>query len=421
MKKLLLLFMAFVLAGCGETGSVTERDLEEDVQNLPGDNGNAQKPADRNGAVQKLAAAVNGFAFDLYPLLHESAEGKNLFFSPASIHLALAMTYNGAAGGTKEEMAAVLHADGMEAGELNGSYASFLNMAEAKKGKNELKLANSLWLKKGYPFLETYKKTVRENYGASLHEADFADPQTGEAINRWAEENTKGKIKNMVNRIPPGTVAYLLNAVYFNGKWAFPFNKEQNFEDDFYAGGKNPVTVEYMTNEREYPYFENGQFQAVELPYAGKEFSLAVILPKEGESLEEIVGQLTPEKWERWSQSFAPRRGTVTLPKFQMEYETSLNEPLQRLGMESAFSGLADFSNMVENGGVSIDEVRHKSYVRVDEKGTEAAAATSVAIVESAAGDSFHFKADRPFLFLIRENRSGMILFIGELTEPGAK
>jgi len=129
MKKLLLLFMAFVLAGCGETGSVTERDLEEDVQNLPGDNGNAQKPADRNGAVQKLAAAVNGFAFDLYPLLHESAEGKNLFFSPASIHLALAMTYNGAAGGTKEEMGAVLHADGMEAGELNGSYASFLNMA----------------------------------------------------------------------------------------------------------------------------------------------------------------------------------------------------------------------------------------------------------------------------------------------------
>jgi len=213
----------------------------------------------------------------------------------------------------------------------------------------------------------------------------------------------------------------LLNAVYFNGKWAFPFNKEQNFEDDFYAGGKNPVTVEYMTNEREYPYFENGQFQAVELPYAGKEFSLAVILPKEGESLEEIVGQLTPEEWERWSQSFAPRRGTVTLPKFQMEYETSLNEPLQRLGMESAFSGLADFSNMVENGGVSIDEVRHKSYVRVDEKGTEAAAATSVAIVESAAGDSFHFKADRPFLFLVRENRSGMILFIGELTEPGAK
>ena len=281
-----------------------------------------------------------------------------------------------------------------------------------------LNIANSLWLKEGYPFLEDFVTRTEDYYLAKVTEMDFTDPKAADEINQWVKQKTNGKIEEMIENIEANTVAYLINAIYFYGEWEHSFDKQQTFEDTFYVRGSNPKQQLFMRQTNPFNYYENEQMQAIDLPYKDNELSMIVMLPKEGILLDEIYGELTYEQWINWVSQFNKQEVSITLPKFQMDYSTNLNDPLINLGMPSAFSGKADFSEMVENGGVYIDEVLHKSYIEVNEKGTEAAAATSVEMKETASPVMKAMNVNRPFFFVIQDNESGIILFMGEVNSP---
>ncbi|WP_062352896.1 serpin family protein [Bacillus kwashiorkori] len=365
--------------------------------------------------------ASNQFAFDLLDELRLLKE-ENTLFSPISVHLALAMTYNGAATETKEQMASVLHIDQLQLEEVNRAYASFLNKVSNKKAKVKLSIGNSIWLKEGYPFVDDFINDTKNYYDATVREVDMQNPKTADEINKWVRESTKKKIDKIIDdSIDPNTVAYLINAIYFNGHWQKPFDKKRTYEDEFFINGTENVRHPFMFQEGSYRYFESDLFQAIDLPYSGNEMSMIILLPKEGQHLTDLYENMSFENWNNWKTQLHEMEGTIKLPKFKMEYDVQLNEPLMNLGMEIAFSGGADFSKMVENGGVFIDEVKHKSFIDVNEKGTEAAAVTSVAVKETAAMDSFQMIVNRPFFFAIQDNDSGLILFMGEVNNPAAK
>lgn len=400
MKKWLILLAVILLGGCGSPFGSAEFEKED---------------------YKLMAEANNRFAFDLLEELKKSEDGENLFFSPTSIHMAFSMTYNGADGETLEEMANVLHIKDFNKEEVNQANASFLSKTLEKDFSATLNIANSLWIQKDYPFLEEFVTKTKDYYLAEVREMDFLDKKSLDEINGWVEKKTSGKIKKLLDQIRPDTVAYLINAIYFKGDWEYPFEESQTFEDDFHLADGEKKLHPFMSQMREFPYFEDDFIQGIELPYKDNELSMIVLLPKEGKTLADLRKQLSFEQWNSWLSQFQETQGRILLPKFTTEYSVTLNDALINLGMPTAFTGLADFSQMVENDGVYIDEVRHKSFIEVNEKGTEAAASTSVAIVETAAFDQFEMEVNRPFFFAIKDNESGMILFMGEIHEPEMK
>ncbi|MFS8651541.1 MAG: serpin family protein [Caldibacillus sp.] len=399
MKKLLFSISAlfFLLAGCTSIGySAYEK---EDYK--------------------RIAEANNRFAFTIHEQLARLDEGNNLFFSPTSIHMALSMTVNGAQGETEKQMMEVLFADQLSRDDLNRGHASFLALLSEKDDAVTINVANSLWLKENYPFTKEFVDDVSGYYQAKTNEVDFLNPRTKTDINNWVKEATNKKIDKIVEFIDPATVLYLLNAIYFNGDWKNPFNEEFTHENVFFMEGGKEKKHLFMMQEGEFNYFENDLIQAIELPYKDHEASMYIFLPREGKNLTDVYEQLSFETWNSWRSQMKKHEGILYLPKFQLEYEATLNEVLIALGMEDAFSANADFSRMVEGGGLAISEVKHKSYLDVNEEGTEAAAATAVAVVELAAPvERFTMNINRPFFFAIQENTSGMILFMGALHEP---
>ncbi|MCU9614487.1 serpin family protein [Caldibacillus lycopersici] len=396
MKRLIIALTFSLLAGCGTSSSANF--AEEDYK--------------------MMSEANNQFAFDLFNELLKIKEAENIFFSPTSVHLALALAYNGAKTETKQEMGAVLHVNQYEVEETNRAYASFLNKMNSDDGYATVNIANSIWIRNGYPFLESFLNTTEDYYGAEVHSVDFMDPKTKDEINEWVEDATNKKIKDMVQQIKPNTVSYLLNAIYFKGEWKTPFDEKQTYIDTFTLANKQTKPHPFMSQYGKFDYLETNGFQAISLPYANDEMSMIVVLPREGKSLKEFYSQLTAAQWDSWLNDFSKKEGSLQLPKFEMEFEATLNDPLINLGMPLAFSGQADFRAMVEGGGIAIDEVRHKSYIVVNEKGTEAAAATSIAMTESAAMDTFTMTVNRPFFYAIVDNASGTILFLGEMDNP---
>lgn len=399
MKKLLFSISAlfFLFAGCASIGySAYEK---EDYK--------------------RIAEANNRFAFTIHEQLARLDEGNNLFFSPTSIHMALSMTVNGAQGETEKQMMDVLFADQLSRDDLNRGHASFLALLSEKDDAVTINVANSLWLKENYPFTKEFVDDVSGYYQAETKEVDFLNPRTKTDINNWVKEATNKKIEKIVEFIDPASVLYLLNAIYFSGDWKNPFNEEFTHENVFFMEGGKEKKHPFMMQEGEFNYFENDLIQAIELPYKDHGASMYIFLPREGKSLSEVYDQLSFETWNSWRSQMKKHEGILYLPKFQLEYEATLNEVLIVLGMEDAFSTNADFSRMVEGGGLAISEVKHKSYLDVNEEGTEAAAATAVAVVELAAPvERFTMNINRPFFFAIQENTSGMILFMGALHEP---
>lgn len=397
----LILSLILFLTGCGVS--------------IPPDFGSAEFKKDD---YKMITEANNRFAFDLLNELTKNKNTSNTFFSPFSIHSALSMTNNGAAGGTQKEMAEVLHVNGYGQDDINRAYASFLSHTLGREYNATLNIANSIWLKDGYPFLEDFVTKSEDYYLAKVTEMDFSDPKTDDEINQWVNQKTNGKIEKMIENIEPNTVAYLLNAIYFYGKWEHSFDEKRTLDDMFYETKGQPKQLPFMRQTNEFKYFEDGLIQAIDLPYKNNEVSMIVMLPKEEIPLADFYQQLSFELWTNWLSQFNKQQVSITFPKFKLEYSTNLNDPLINLGMPSAFSDNADFSKMVKNGGVCIDEVLHKSYLEVNEKGTEAAAVTSVEMKEAASPIMNIMNVDRPFFFVIQDNESGIILFMGEVNSP---
>jgi serpin B len=368
-----------------------------------------------------LAAASNAFGFDLFKHLRSGAADKNVFFSPLSVTVALAMTYNGAAGETKKAMARALKIEGLNDAELNRASAELLKTLKSSDPKVELAIANSLWARSGMRFNQGFLAGARQFYGAEISTLDFDNPQSSGVINRWVNDATKGKISRIIDQIDPQQVMFLINAVYFKGQWQKRFEKALTKEQPFHSpAGPRPAPM--MAQSGNYLYHRGDKFQAVSLPYGKGGVSLYLFLPDQGSSLDEFLKGLGYLKWEEWINNFNDTPGDVKLPRFKLDYEKTLNDPLKDLGMGVAFSAReADFSGIRAEKDIYISEVKHKAVVEVNEEGTEAAAATSVGISTTSLRqprERFTFIADRPFLMVIRDSQTGAILFMGVVVEP---
>jgi serpin B len=379
-----------------------------------------------NAPVADKAEAAKGnnkFAMDLYHKL--AGEKGNLFFSPASISTALAMTYAGARGETASQMAKTLHftLDEPKLHPALGALLFDLN-AQNKDQGNKLSMANALWAQKGHPFEPEFVKLNKDNYGAGLNEVDFreAAEQARETINAWVAKQTQDRIKDLLSEgvLTPQTRLVLTNAIYFKGIWANKFTKEATREAPFHFSAMEKVNVPLMTQTDKFNYLDGKSFQALQLPYKGKNLSMVVLLPQKVDGLAELEKSLTAEQLTTWLGKLHEREVIVSLPRFQLTSEFSLKETLSKLGMPLAFSPEANFSGIDGQKDLYLSAVVHKAFVDVNEEGTEAAAATgAVARTLSVQVDPTPiFKADHPFLFLIRDERTGSILFLGRVINP---
>ncbi|MBL7065094.1 MAG: serpin family protein [Anaerolineae bacterium] len=379
-----------------------------------------------------LADLVNGnsaFAFDLYQVLREDEENDNLFYSPYSISLALAMTYAGARSDTEQQMAETLHfilpQDRLHPA-FNGLDIELARRGEGAEGKDgegfRLNIVNALWGQDEYGFLSEYLNVLAENYGAGLRLLDFrnAPEKSRVTINDWVSDQTEDRIEDL---IPQGVIdeltrLVLTNAIYFNAAWAEPFEPDQTDDGTFHLLDGGQVTVPMMEQMESFGYAEGEGYQAVELPYDGWELSMVVLLPDTGE-FEAFEGSLDAERVDGIVKDLVHGQVALTMPKFEFESGFSLVETLAAMGMPDAFTGAADFSGITGDRDLFIGEVIHKAFVSVDEAGTEAAAATAVVMPASAPPEEpVEVTVDRPFIFLIRDIETGAILFVGRVLDP---
>jgi serpin B len=380
-------------------------------------------------AEKALAEANNRFAWDLYARLREESDG-NLFYSPQSISIALAMTYHGARGATAAEMAKVLHLETPQE-DVPAAFAALLNRMKAGgAGGSEvaaqrgykLSLANRLWGQDGYRFLDSFLAPLAESYQAPLGRLDFAR-QTEAArktINDWVANQTNDKIKDL---LAPGvldstTRLVLTNAIYFKGTWASQFDKAVTRPAPFTISGGQQVDVPMMHQKLQANYDQNELVTVIELPYQGDAVSFIGILPTKTDGLADVERVLSPAKLTEWTASMGSPEVEVWLPKFKTTSEFVLNDVLAKLGMPKAFGSEADFSGMDGTRNLYISAAVHKAFVDVNEEGTEAAAATAVVMAERAMLRQPTFRADHPFLFVIRDNATGSILFAGRVMDP---
>ena len=380
------------------------------------------KPAPAQVVDERLLSASSRFSFKLYNEILKQPSAQNTFVSPASVMLALAMAYNGADGTTRQAMARALEIDGMSVDEVNRAFADLKSALTPTDPQIQIKISNSLWARNGFPLRPAFVERNKQHYGAEIASLDFSNPSAADTINSWVNRSTDGKIQQIVDRINPEDVLFLVNAIYFKGQWQLPFNKQNTKPDVFSLDGGEQKEVQMMSRSGSYLYYHGNDFQAVALPYGQGTLSMYVFLPDEKTSLEQFQQDLTTENWEVWMKNFRIMPGDLKLPRFKVKWDSKLNEALKSLGMAEAFdSTRANFSQMAElNGGnVFLSEVRQKSWCEVNEEGTVAAAAASArASVASFQPQRFSLKVDRPFFFAIRDNRSGVVLFMGSITNP---
>ena len=368
---------------------------------------------------EEVISANTLFGFNLFSELVREDAGKNVFISPLSISIALGMTYNGAAGKTQEAMAKALELKGMKLEKINPGYAGLMKDLKSSDPRVELLIANSLWARREVEFEPDFLKRNKEFYKARITTLDFADPGSPGVINKWVSENTKGEIKKIVEQIDPQTVMFLINAIYFRGKWSCEFDKSRTKDDIFYLLDGTEKSVPMMSQSGRYQYYRGKGFQAVSLPYGDGRMSMYIFLPDEGSSLSDFLAGLNRENWGKWLPLFHYMEGDIRLPRFKLEYEKSLNNALESLGMGIAFDpGKADFRGMSDTT-LYIQSVLHKAVVEVNEEGTVAAAVTSVMMGITSVPERFTFIVNRPFFFAIHDNQTNSLLFMGAVVKPG--
>ncbi|RLC69909.1 MAG: serpin family protein [Chloroflexi bacterium] len=415
---IVLILSTLIINGCGNGAEVAHSAK--------------QRVAAPDVVAPDLADMVDGnsaFAFDLYQVLREGEENGNLFYSPYSISLALAMTYAGARGETEQQMANTLHfvlPQNHLHPAFNGLDLELARRGEGAAGKDgegfRLNIVNAIWGQEGVRFLPEFLDVLAENYGAGLRLLDFASAleESRVTINNWVSEQTEGRIEDLIPQgaISPATVLVLTNAIYFNAAWAEPFEEGATEDDIFHLPDGSEATVPMMRQTESFGYAEGDGYQAVELPYDGWELSMVILLPEAG-GFESFESALDAERVGSIVNDLGYRQVALTMPKFEFESGFSLKDTLAAMGMADAFTGAADFSGMTGGHDLFISEVVHKAFVSVDEAGTEAAAATAVMVAKLAMPEEpVEVTLDRSFIFLIRDIETGAILFVGRVLDP---
>ena len=380
-------------------------------------------PPQLSEAEQHLVNSQNIFGLKLFrEIVAEEADGVNIFVSPLSVSMALGMTANGARGTTLEAMINTLEFSGLTMGEMNSSYRSIIDLLTGLDPETVFSIANSIWYREGHIFKQEFFDTCATYFDAVVRALDFSDDAAVDTMNAWVEDKTNGKIDEVLEPpIPSDVVMYLINAIYFLGTWAYEFDPALTSEALFYLSDGSSVICDMMQQpgdeeESEYRYYSNDEFQAIDLPYGDGWFSMTVLLPGVGVDIDSLISEFTPENWDTWMASFEEKDGRIYLPKFEIGYYLLMNDVLGSLGMGVAFDPEnADFTGMRDEGQLWISRVIHKTYVRVDEEGTEAAAVT---VVEMPGRPPFRMRVDRPFIFAVREKHSGTVLFLGKIVNP---
>jgi serine protease inhibitor len=415
-----------VLAACGggdPTGPAAPIDL----------------PRPLSQAERTVIGASNSFAFDLLGRVAATEPKPNVFLSPLSASMALGMTMNGADAETWTQMRDVLGFAGLDEAAINQAYRDLLDLLVALDPRVAMAVANSVWAKEGYPFHADFMDRVGTWFDAETRELDFADPAAVATINGWVEGATSGRITELLDAIPPDAIMYLINAVYFDGDWRTTFDEDATRPAPFHLADGSSVSVDMMDGQVGYRVLQTQEgVLGVELPYGGDAFAAVAILPPQGVSARELATTLDEATWTEWMTRFDQAAesedlevaGTrVLFPKLEIDYDRELKDDLIALGMTDAFSDSeADFTRLTPRDSpagqgppfVFVSRVKQKTFLKVDERGTEAAAATLVEIVETSAGPPTLIAFDRPFLFAIRERLTGALLFIGVIEDPTA-
>ncbi len=367
-----------------------------------------------------LVNSVNSFSFKILNQINKTELNQNVFISPLSISYALGMTLNGASGKTYDSIKNTLNISTLSPDEINQNYKSLMELLVNLDPKVIFKIANSIWHRNDLPVEKDFIEVNKKYFNAQVSGLDFDDAYAAQIINTWVDKNTNGKIKSIVPEpIPKLVVMYLINAIYFKGSWAYQFDTNRTKNDKFILPNGSQMVCEMMNITGDFKYYEDEYLQMIDLPYGDNKFSMTIVLPKGNKNIDEFVSEISEIQWDNWIQNLQIKEGDLFVPKFKIEFKKSLNDVLKAMGMDIAFDHRrAEFKNISKVGDLHITNVLHKTFVEVNEEGTEAAAVTSVEIGVTSIQERFVMRVDRPFFFVIRDKHSETLIFMGKIVEP---
>lgn len=405
---LLVILALYIFNGCLEStiDAVQERT-----------DGTEIGPIDSN-----VSKANTEFGFNLFNAIWETEQNQNIFISPFSVSVALAMTLNGAAGETEQAMTDTLKLNGISSDAINSSFYQLQNTLKTSDRKVTLTIANSLWGREGFQFKADFLQRNALYFSADTSILDFMDPSALHTINQWVNDSTNSKIPKILDEIESNAVLFLINAIYFKGSWQAEFDPSDTGDEAFHLVSGGTKQVPMMSRTGPYEFYRGEGFQAINLPYGEGRIGMLIFLPDSNSDLSSFIDSVDTEKWEHWMEQFRELNMQISIPKFKLEYGTKeLNDVLTSLGMGIAFDDeQADFSRIADleavGGNLYITKVAHRTFIEVNEEGTEAAAATSVGIGIKSLPP--RFIVDRPFFFAIRDSETGTVLFMGTVVEP---
>lgn len=402
MKNIILILLVFTLVvSCSKNTEVIKKELP---------------PFNTVTRGKEVVKKNNEFAFKIFKKIETENPQKNTFFSPVSLSLALAMTYNGAEKETKKAFENTLLYNNFNRDEINNVNKKLLKYLFDDSSGSEFKIANSIWINKNFTIKQPFIDVVKNDYEAQTSKLDFSNLNSVNTINNWVSNKTQGKISKIIEQTNSNSVLYLMNALYFNGIWKYQFEKNKTQKMPF-TNKIETKKVDMMQLEENIPFYENDEFSAITLPYKEDKFSMTILLPKSTKTIQDLNKNLTQKTWENWSTNFKNKKVKVSLPKFKFSYKQELNDILKLSGLEKAFSRKADFTSLTTSN-VQITKVLQKTFVDVNEEGTEAAAVTVIDVEFTSIDPVSIFKINKPFVFLITENRTNSICFLGKINMP---
>lgn len=365
----------------------------------------------------EIVDANNEFAFNIFKKVYEGETEENFMISPLSLSLALGMTYNGADGDTKTAFESVLNYD-MTTPEINEFNKNLITKLSSNVDGSIMNIANSIWINENFPVKENFIQTNQTYFDAEIQNLDFFDSNSVNIINNWVSDKTHEKIPTIINEISPDAVMFLINALYFNANWKYEFDP-QDTQNAIFSTESEEKNVEMMTHTSTLAFTQNNLFSSVVLPYEKDKFSMLVLLPNDGKTTDDITNELNPENWALWNNDYDSTNIALCLPKFKLNYENKLNDELIDLGLGIAFSASSANFSKISDIQTFISFILQKTFIDVNEEGTEAAAVTIVGIELTSIGNGAkEFKVDKPFIYLIRENLTGSICFMGKVGSP---
>ena len=366
----------------------------------------------------QIAARTTDFAFDFFKKVQATQPAsENVFVSPLSLHMALGMLLNGADGETAQQISKALKTEGVAQADLNQSYQALLEGLPAADPKVQLGLANSVWYRNTFQVEDNFLNVLRQSFKAEVAGLNFNDPSAKDKINAWASDKTQGKIKKVIDEIKPNDVLFLMNALYFKGDWKVQFDPQKTTDAPFRLASNKEKTVKMMRVKETFKVAQQSGYAAVQLPYASGQFNMTLLIPNEQSGVEKVINSLDATAWNNLQGALREQKVDVGLPRFTLDYQINLNDILKAMGMSRAFTNDAQLGRINPTADLFVSFVKQNTYLGIDEKGTEAAAVTSIGVSVTSVGPD-PFVCDRPFVLVISENTSKTILFMGRIMNP---